>query len=130
VDIRELLDEVKDAAFEVRKNLSFGYLESVYQRALLYELQDRGIKAVIEAPIEARYKGRTVGEFRADILVEDKIIIELKACQNLLPAHEAQLVNYLQTTGIDKGLLINYGGEIFACREKDRIYKTREPKGS
>ena len=122
MDIEELLNIVKDAAYEVRKALSFGYLESVYQDALLYELQSRGIDAKLEEPLQVLYKGHLVGEFKADILVEDRIIVEIKACQNLLPVHETQLINYLKATGIDKGLLINYGSETFACREKDRIY--------
>lgn len=80
------------------------------------------MKADIEYPIKVYYKNIVVGEFRADIFVEESVIVELKTCVKLVPAHEAQLVNYLRATGIDYGYLINYGSEKFQIRVKTRGY--------
>lgn len=118
-----MLIEIKDAAYEVRVNLAPGYLESVYQNALLLELHDRGIKAEKEVAIPVYYKGEVVGDFRADILVDDRIILELKAVRELNKAHEAQVVNYLTATGLDYGYLINYGGDEYRIALKYRIYR-------
>ena len=118
-----LLKIIKDAAYEVRLNLGYGYLESVYQNALMIELRNRGIYAEKEVAIPVWYKGEQVGDFRADILVEKRIILELKAVRELNPIHEAQLVNYLVATGLDYGYLINYGGDKFRIALKTRIYR-------
>lgn len=120
---QELLSIIREAAYQVRLALAPGYLESVYQNALVYELSERGILAEKEVPIEVVYKGIVVGEFRADILVEKRIILELKAVRELNPIHEAQLVNYLSATGLDYGYLINYGGEKFRIALKSREYQ-------
>lgn len=119
---QELIQTINTAAYEVRRHLTPGYLESVYGKALVYELKSRGLNAEIEVPLQVLYKGCVVGEFRADIVVEGRVIIELKSVKEINPAHEAQLVNYLTATGIDYGILINYGGEKFAFRVKNRIY--------
>ena len=118
-----LLKIIKDAAYEVRLNLGYGYLESVYQNALMIELRNRGIYAEKEVAIPVWYKGEQVGDFRADILVEKSIILELKAVRELNPIHETQLVNYLVATGLDYGYLINYGGDKFRIALKTRIYR-------
>lgn len=123
MDTGNLLKIIKEAAFEVRLNLAPGYLESVYKKALLVELRNRGLLAEEEVAIAVSYKGVTVGDFRADILVEKSVILELKAVREIAPVHEAQLVNYLIATGIDYGYLINYGGEKFRIALKSRIYK-------
>ena len=123
METQVLLKIIKEAAFEVRLILSSGYLESVYQNALIIELRSRGLFAEKEVAIPVMYKGEQVGDFRADILVEKQIIIELKAVRELNPIHEAQLVNYLVATGLDYGYLINYGGEKFRIALKSRIYK-------
>lgn len=122
-----LLKIIKDAAYEVRLNLGYGYLESVYQNALMIELRNRGIYAEKEVAIPVWYKGEQVGDFRADILVEKNIILELKAVRELSPIHEAQLVNYLVATGLDYGYLINYGGDKFRIALKTRIYRPIVP---
>lgn len=119
---------IKDAAFEVRLNLAPGYLESVYQNALIVELRSRGVYAEKEVAISVWYKGEQVGDFRADILVDKKIILELKAVRELNPIHEAQLVNYLVATGLDYGYLINYGGEKFRIALKTREYNPTSQK--
>lgn len=124
-DIDELVHKINEAAFEVRKNLCPGFLENVYKNALILELQSRGIYAQGEVSIPAYYKGSIVGDYRADILVENKIILEIKSVSTLLPVHEAQLVNYLNVTKLDYGILINYGGERFAFHLKTRIYSPK-----
>lgn len=125
MDIEKLVSEVIDAAFTVRESLSAGYLESVYQNALIYELSLRQIKAEAETAIAVHYKDIVVGEFRADIFVEDCLIIELKAIRELSAINEAQLVNYLNATHIETGLLINYGGPRIEIKRKYRSYKAQ-----
>ena len=126
MNIEEVIKTIIQCAYNVRIHLSAGFLESVYQKALLIELQEKGIHAETETPINVYYKNKIVGEFRADIIVEGEIIIELKSVQHLLPIHEAQLVNYLTATHKDHGLLINFGGERIEIKRKFREYK--QPK--
>ena len=90
---------------------------------MIIELKEKSIHADTETPINVYYKNEIVGEFRADIIVEGEIIIELKAVQHLLPIHETQLVNYLTATNTDHGLLINFGGERIEIKRKFREYK-------
>lgn len=122
MDIRQIMQIIKESAYEVRLQLAPGFLESVYQNALIWELRSRGLNAEKEIPIPVKYKNHIVGDFRADILVNNTIIIELKAVRELTPLHGAQLVNYLVATGIDYGYLINYGGEKYRIIRKTRIY--------
>ena len=117
----ELLAEIQKAAFEVRQHLHFGYVESVYQNALLIELRMRGFRAEKEVFIPVYYKGYMVGNFRADIFVENCVVIETKAVRDICPEHEVQLVNFLTATGVDDGVLVNYG-ESYRFRRKTRIY--------
>lgn len=123
MDLEELIKKVIQCVYNVRLQLSAGFLETVYQKALLIELKKNNILAEAEIPIEVYYDDSVVGEYRADIIVEKRIIIEIKAIQHLLPVHEAQLVNYLTATKIDCGLLINFGGERLEIRRKYRTYK-------
>jgi GxxExxY protein len=114
VDLRqykhsELTGRVLKAAFEVANELGFGYLESVYQRALMMVLQDYGLKATEQVPMAVMFRGTQVGQFYADIVIEGKVILELKALPDLSGEHEAQLINYLQASGIEVGLLLNFG---------------------
>lgn len=116
---------IQDAAYEVRLNLAPGFLESVYRNALMIELRARGLKAECEVPIPVKYKNHIVGDFRADILVNDTIIIELKAVREVAAIHEAQLVNYLMATGIDHGFIINYGADKFRIIYRSRLFSKR-----
>ena len=100
--------KVNGAIFEVNRILGPGFLEKVYQNALLIELQERGLKAESQVPIKVIYRGNEVGEYVADILVEDEVILELKAVQSLEKIHEAQLINYLKASEKKIGLLINF----------------------
>ncbi len=96
-------------AFEVYNALGYGFLESVYEKSMLVELNDVGLKVESQVPILVEYKGNNVGEYIADIVVDDKVIVELKSVSNIAKIHEAQLVNYLIATGKPVGLLINFG---------------------
>lgn len=126
MDIEQLIKQVIDCAVVVRTRLAPGYLEKVYENALLIELQGKGINAEAQKSLNVFYQGVNVGYFVADIVVEDSIIIELKAVHTLNTAHESQLVNYLTSTGIDHGLLINFGNEDKV--QIKRKYRTYKPK--
>ena len=112
MDINEITYEINGAVFEVNKVLGPGFLEKVYQNALMLELKSRGLKAESQVPIKVFYKvfykEDIVGEYIADILVEDKVIVELKTVETIDTMHEAQLLNYLKATGKQIGLLVNF----------------------
>jgi len=108
MDLNELTYLINGAIFEVNRILGPGFLEKVYENALLMELKARGIKAAAQYPIKVRYKDQIVGEYFADLLVEDQVIIELKTVDKIEKIHEAQLLNYLKATGIKVGLLVNF----------------------
>ena len=118
MDLEKLIKTIIECAYEVRLVLGVGFLESVYQKALLLELKKHQIDAIAEYPINVYYDDTVVGEFRADLLVEKCVIIELKAVNSLVAAHEVQLVNYLSATHIDNGLLINFGAPKFLLSKK------------
>jgi GxxExxY protein len=99
------------AAFEVHNILGFGFLEKVYQRAMQVELHSRGVKVELEPKIQVQFKGIIVGDYAADLLVADKIIVELKTDTTYQSTHEAQLLNELRGMGIRLGYLINFGRE-------------------
>jgi GxxExxY protein len=109
LESREITEQIVGAAFEVHSVLGYGFLEKVYQRAMQVELVSRKLKAETESEIQVRYKGVVVGDYQADLLVEDKVIVELKVAKEYQPADEAQLLNELKATGIKVGLLINFG---------------------
>ena len=104
--------KVIGCAIEVYKTLGPGLLESIYEKALLHELIANGLKSQSQVPVQVDYKGENLGEgLRMDILVEDKLIIELKSVEELLPVHYKQLLTYLKLTGKKVGLLINFNVE-------------------
>ena len=102
-------DEIIEAFYEVYNALGFGFLERVYQNALYQELQRRGFDCKAQYKIKVYFKGKEVGDYYADILVNDHIILELKAHESLCREHELQLINYLKATHIEIGLLLNFG---------------------
>jgi GxxExxY protein len=104
----DLTFRIRGRAYEVFRVLGAGFLEQVYQQALLSEFSLRGVKAVGQAALEVDYKGVPVGRYVADILVDDRVILELMAAESLTKAHEAQLLNYLKASGKKVGLLINF----------------------
>ncbi len=109
---KEITEQVIGAAFEVYRVLGYGFLERVYQRAMQVELCQRGLRAETESPIEVRYKGTVVGDYRADLFVERLVIVELKVAKTYTPEDEPQLLNELKATGIKVGLLINFGRKV------------------
>ena len=108
MNLDDITYQIRGAIFEVNKVLGSGFLEKVYENALLVELKKRGLKAEGQASISIIYKEETVGDFWADIIVEHKVLIELKAVDKLQKVHEAQILNYLHATGISVGLLVNF----------------------
>jgi GxxExxY protein len=109
--LQPVTQQLIGAAFEVHNILGFGFLEKVYQRAMQVELQTRGVKAELEPKIQVQFEGVIVGDYAADLLVADQIILELKTDAVYRAAHEAQLLNELRGTGIRLGYLINFGRE-------------------
>ena len=108
MDLNEITYKINGAVFEVIRVLGAGFLEKVYENALLIELLKRGLKAESQVPLKVSYKGEVVGEYVVDILVEDAVILELKAVEQIQKIHEAQLLNYLKATGVNIELLINF----------------------
>ncbi len=107
----DLTEVILQCAFDVINELGAGFLESVYQNALSLALMQAGLYVNMHYPINVIFRKESVGEFYADILVEKKIIVELKAVKELAPEHQAQVINYLKATGIEVGLLINFGNQ-------------------
>jgi GxxExxY protein len=105
----QLTNKIIGAAYTVYNRMGFSFLESVYENCLLIELHKSGITAENQTEILVKYDDKVVGEFKADLLVENQIVVELKSIRALLPVHEVQLVNYLMATGKEVGLLINFG---------------------
>ena len=104
----DLTYKIRGAIFEVNSVLGHGFLEKVYENALMMELQDKGQKAECQVPITVKYKNREVGEYFADIVVDEEVILELKAVESLQKIHEAQILNYLKATDYKVGLLVNF----------------------
>lgn len=108
MDINDITYAINGAVFEVNRVLGPGFLEKVYEKALLIELKRRGLKAESQVPIKVSYKKENVGEYFVDILVEEKVIVEVKTVETFDKIHEAQLLNYLKASGIQVGLLVNF----------------------
>ena len=106
---KDLTEKIIAACLEVSNELGVGFLESVYERALLIALADKGLKAETQVPLKVVFRNRVVGDFYADTLVENLVIIELKAVKSIGAENEAQLINYLKATNKRVGLLVNFG---------------------
>jgi GxxExxY protein len=106
---KEITQAIIGASFEVYNQLGYGYLEKVYQRAMQVELLQRGLSATLEHPIQVHYKGVVVGDYAADLFVQNHVMVELKVAPEYCPSDEAQLLNQLFSTGVKVGLLINFG---------------------
>jgi GxxExxY protein len=117
---KKLTGKTLAACFEVINELGAGFLESVYERALIFALGQKGLTVIDQAPIEVTFRKQKVGQFYADILVENKVIVEIKALIKLLPEHKAQVINYLKASRFDVGLLVNFGNPKL---EYKRLYK-------
>lgn len=104
-----LTSDILKAYYKVYNTFGYGFLEKVYENAMMIQLDNMCIYAVQQKAIEVFYEGQRVGKYYADLLVENKVIIELKACRTLAPEHEAQLYNYLRATEVEVGMLLNFG---------------------
>ena len=120
----DLCGQIIGLAMKVHATLGPGFLESVYQNALIWELGKGGLRSEAQKPIRVKYNGQIVGAFAADLLVNDSVIVEVKAIQTLAKPHEIQLVNYLTATGLNEGLLLNFGADRLEFKKKFRLPKT------
>jgi GxxExxY protein len=119
-----ITDSILKTYYDVYNQLGYGFLEKVYQNAMYLELKSQGFKVEAQKPIKVYFKNQLIGEYYADLLIEDKVIVELKACELLMNVHSAQLMNYLKATEIEVGLLLNFGEDA----EFKRIIYTNDRK--
>ncbi len=106
---KDLSDKIIGCAIEVHKQLGSVYMEKLYEKAMLIELSEAGLKTRNQVPIHVVFKNHVIGDYILDIVVEDKVILELKACSKIIPVHEAQLIQYLHTSKYKIGYIINFG---------------------
>ena len=125
MEINALTERIIGCAYAVHNEVGAGFLEKVYENALRIELNAAGLAVEQQHPIPVRYHGELVGDFLADLMVERQVIVEVKAVQNLAKEHEVQLVNYLAATGIEDGLLINFGSSV-EVKRKFRQYRRQD----
>ncbi|MGD0077416.1 MAG: GxxExxY protein [Sedimentisphaerales bacterium] len=109
---QEITEQIINAAYAVHNTLGYGFLEKVYHNSLAIELKKRGIFTEQEKPIKVKYDNQLVGEYFADIVVDNKVVVEVKAVDKYNSAFEAQLLNYLKATGLEVGLIINFGPSV------------------
>jgi GxxExxY protein len=119
----KLTEKIIGCSFHVYNKMGFGFLESVYKNCMMIELKKAGLNAEAEKQIRVTYEKETVGEFSADILVEDMVIVELKSVRRVVQAHEIQLVNYLTATGKPIGLILNFGERKVEVKRKLKDFK-------
>jgi len=108
---KALTEKIIKIFYRVYNKLGYGFLEKVYENAMMIEFKKDGVHAVSQFTIKVLYEGETIGEYYADVMVENTVIVEIKAVRNLALEHEAQLLNYLKATDIEVGLLLNFGPE-------------------
>lgn len=120
MEYRELTERIIGCAYRVYNKMGFGFLESVYEKCMLIELRKANLDAESQKPITVFYENEIVGEFVADIIVNDTIILELKSVRRIIKAHEVQLVNYLIATGKPVGLILNFGERKVEIKRKIR----------
>lgn len=107
----EITRVIIGCAFDVINELGSGFVESVYEKAMIVALREKGLSVIAQQPIRVFFRGECVGEFISDLFVEGRVIVELKAVRALASEHEAQIINYLNATGTQVGLLINFGNQ-------------------
>src|SRR5258708_5774871 len=120
---KELARRVVGLAMKIRRKLGPGFVEVVYQNALILELSRAHFSVECQHPLKVKYEDTVVGEFTADLLVDGTLLVELKAARAIDPAHETQLMNYLHATGLETGLLLNFGAPSLQFRTKSRQYR-------
>ena len=108
---KEITEKILQGFYEIYNELGSGFLESVYEHALSIVLTGYGFHVERQKDISVYFRGHNIGEFRADLIVNEKVIVELKAVRSIDPVHEAQLINYLKATDIEVGLLLNFGNK-------------------
>jgi len=117
---KEITKQIIGAAYQVYNKLGFGFLESVYEKSLCIELDKKGFEVNTQEPIQVFYTGELVGDFYADLIVENEIIVELKSVRTLHKRHEVQLVNYITATNTEVGLLLNFSEKGMQVKRKIR----------
>ena len=115
----DITEKIIGAAYKVYNTLGHGFLEKVYENALVYEMETENLEVKQQESIKVSYDGKVVGDYVADLIVNDRVVVEVKAAKRISKSNEAQLLNYLKATKIDIGLLINFGDRI---RIKRRIF--------
>ena len=118
---RRVTEQIIGCAYTVFNKMGSGFLESVYEKCMLIELEKIGLKVESQLPIAVFYEGHTVGEFVADLFVDNSVIVELKAVRRVVKTHEVQLVNYLTATNIDVGLLLNFAQQGVEVKRRMRV---------
>ncbi|WP_339657954.1 GxxExxY protein [Flavobacterium frigidarium] len=121
---KKITEDIIRIYFDIYNQLGYGFLEKIYQNAMFFELKKQGYNVKAQTPIKVYLNGQLLGEYYSDLLVEDKVIVELKACDLLMTPHVAQLINYLKATEIEVGLLLNFGEKA----EFKRIIYTNDRK--
>ena len=106
---QDLSDKIIQAFYKVYNNLGYGFLEKIYENAMVIELRKKRIPVIPQSPIRVYYDEQIIGEYYTDLLIDNKVIVEIKASRTLAPENEAQLLNYLKATDIEVGLLLNFG---------------------
>lgn len=127
MDVEQIMSDIVQSAYEVRGALKPGFLEKVYENAMAIELRSRGYEVKQQVSIDVRYKGYQVGDYIADLIVNDRVVIEIKATRNIDVTHELQTVSYLTATGIDNGIILIFGNpDKVQIKRKYRIFRTRQ----
>ena len=126
MEYEEITHKIIGAAYKVFNTLGFGFLESIYKKAMIIELEKSNLKVEAEKPLKVYYDNQVVGDFYIDLFVEDEIIVELKSVQNIAKEHEVQLVNYLNGLKKEVGLLINFGSSGVQVKRKYRKFLEEE----
>lgn len=128
----ELTETVIGVFYDVYNELGFGFLESVYRKAMALALRDKGLKAAEEVAVSVFFRGMSVGDFRADLVINDVVLLELKTAEHIIAAHESQIINYLRATTLEVGLVLNFGPRPQVRRillDNDRKHKVLRPGG-
>ena len=121
---KDITEKIIKCAFTVHRNLGSGFLEKLYENAMVIELKKLNLNVKQQCPISVKYHDQVIGEYFADLFVEERIICELKSAEKIVFRHEMQLVNYLSATGLDIGLLINFFDRV-TVRRKFRVYRKK-----
>lgn len=123
----ELTDAIINAFYAVYNELGYGFLARVYERALAHELNKRGFTIIQQAPVQVYYDGQVVGNYYADLLIDNLVIVEVRVSPTIAPEHEAQILNYLRATQYEVGLILNFGPQ---PQIKRKIYNRPQGSGS